>query len=109
VWVVIISVVTMLISISPLQKDIVTLTSLSGSLYGACFLPALVVGLFWKRATAVASLVSCSVGSVTVIGWYLAKRWKYTDLHEIYVGLAVGLGTFLLLGWLNVGQSRKSD
>jgi len=109
VWVVIISVVTMLISISPLQKDIVTLTSLSGSLYGACFLPALVVGLFWKRATAVASLVSCGVGSVTVIGWYLAKRWKYTDLHEIYVGLAVGLGTFLLLGWLNVGQPRESD
>ena len=99
----------MLISISPLQRDIVTLTSLSGSLYGACFLPALVVGMFWKRATAAASLVSCGAGAITVISWYSAKRWGYTDLHEVYVGLAVGLGTFILLGWLGVGQPRVAS
>jgi len=109
IWVVLISAVTMLISISPLQKDIVTLTSLSGSLYGACFLPALVVGMFWKRATAAASLVSCGAGAITVIGWYSAKRWGYTELHEVYVGLAVGLGTFILLSWLGVGQPRVAS
>jgi SSS family transporter len=109
IWVVLISAVTMLISISPLQKDIVTLTSLSGSLYGACFLPALVVGMFWKRATAVASLVSCGVGAFTVIGWFTAKRLGYTELHEIYVGLAVGLGTFVLLSFLGVGPPRVAS
>ena len=109
IWVVLISAVTMLISISPLQRNIVTLTSLSGSLYGACFLPALVVGMFWKRATAVASLVSCGAGAITVIGWYSAKQWGYTDLHEVYMGLAVGLGTFILLGWLGVGQPRVAS
>lgn len=107
IWVVVTSAVTMLISISPVQKDIVTLTSLSGALYGACFLPALVVGLFWQRATAAASLISCGAGALTVIGWYTAKRFNVTEIHEIYAGLAVGLGTFFLLGLLGVGRPRN--
>ena len=107
IWVVVISLVTMLIALSSWQEGIVNLTSLSGALYGACFLPALVVGLFWRRATAVASLISCGAGACTVIGWYVAKRLEFTKLHEVYAGLAVGLGTFVLLGLLRVGRPRE--
>jgi Na+(H+)/acetate symporter ActP len=39
----------MLLALNP-WGDIVEITAFSGSLYAACFLPSLVIGLFWKGA-----------------------------------------------------------
>ena len=96
-WVVVVSLVSAAVAISPFASGIMVMTSLSGSLYGACFLPALVVGLFVPRARARAALWSSVCGLVAVIGWFAAKKSGLVDLHEVYVGLAVGLGVYLLV------------
>ena len=77
------------------RVEIVEITAFSGSLYAACFLPTLVLGLYWKKGTAGGSL-SCVVGgTLTVVLWFLAKRNGWTDIHEVYVGFVVGLVLYL--------------
>lgn len=96
-WVVIVSLASALSAAGPWAGDIMSLTSLSGSFYGACFLPALVVGLFLKRVSCRAALVSTVTGMVTVVSWYLARRAGAVSLHEVYVGVAVGMIVYLVL------------
>jgi len=98
VWVVVVSLASVAIAASPLAKDIMTLTAFSGALYGACFLPTLVLGLFWQRPAARAAATSVAVGAAAVILWSLARRWEWTTVHEVYVGLASGLGSYILMG-----------
>ena len=83
-----------------------SLTSLSGSVYGACFLPALVVGLFLQRISATAALASAITGLVTVVGWFIARKTGHVELHEVYVGLLVGLGVYLLCAFLGPREDR---
>lgn len=88
-WVVVLSLVSMLLALNPFG-DIVEITAFSGSLYGACFLPTLVLGLYWQRATASGALASLVIGAASVVAWFLAKWWGWTAWHEVFVGLAVG-------------------
>ena len=101
VWVVIVSLISSFVAISPLNKDIVEMTAFSGSLYGACFFPALVVGLFWRGASARAAIVSLVLGAVATITWFVAKRYGLTSLHEVYVGMSVSL-----LAYIGIAMSR---
>ena len=96
-WVVVVSVASALVAVSPFASDIMSLTSLSGALYGACFLPALVVGMFLKRARAGAALASSVCGLLAVVGWYIARTLGLVSLHEVYIGLLVGMGVYLLI------------
>ena len=100
-WVVVVSLVSAGVAASPFASGIMELTSLSGSLYGACFLPALVVGLFLRRARVRAALWSSICGLVTVVAWFIAKKQGYVSLHEVYVGLVVGMGVYLLVVMLD--------
>jgi Na+/pantothenate symporter len=106
IWVVVVSLCTTAAAINPFTEDIVAITSLSGSLYGACFLPALVVGLFWRRASAAAALASIACGCAAVVGWYAARRLAWTAWHEVYVGVAVGLAVFVIVSWLRPDKAR---
>ena len=94
VWVVIVSLISSIVAISPLNNDIIEMTAFSGSLYGACFFPALVVGLFWRGVPARAAIVSLVLGAAATIAWFVAKRLGLTSLHEVYVGMSVGLLTY---------------
>ncbi len=93
-WVTGISLASMLLALNPFA-GIVEITALSGSLYAACFLPTLVLGLYWKGGTAPGSLVCMLVGSVTVIGWYFAQKANWTSWHEVYVGLLVAIVAYV--------------
>ena len=96
-WVVVISMVSVLVALSPFAQDIMSMTSLSGALYGACFLPTLVVGLFLPKLSVRASLSSCVTGLFAVVGWHVVKRFEWTSIHEVYVGLFVGMLVFLIV------------
>jgi len=96
-WVVVVSVASALVAVSPFASDIMSLTSLSGALYGACFLPALVVGMFLQRARAGAVLASSVCGLLAVVGWYTARMLGLVSLHEVYNDLLVGIGVYLLI------------
>ena len=87
-FVVAVSLAAMVVALNPFA-DIVEITAFSGSLYAACFLSTLVLGLYWNRPTAPAAIAAMLAGGLVVIAWWLAKRAGWTDIHEVYVGLVV--------------------
>ena len=89
-WVTGISLASMLLALNPFA-GVVEITALSGSIYAACFLPSIVMGLYWKGGNASGSLACITVGSVTVIGWYIAQKDNWTNWHEVYIGLVVAM------------------
>ena len=105
VWVVVVSLISMMLALNPFG-DIVEITAFSGSLYAACFLPTLVMGLYWRRGTATGALACIILGSATVIGWHFAARAGWTSLHEVYVGFAVALVAYIGASLLTAPSAR---
>jgi SSS family transporter len=91
-YVAILAVVTALIALKP-PGGIVTLTAFSGSLYAACFFPALVLGLFWKRGTAQAVLTSFIVGISTLLFWRFVPGGD--GVHEVFPALLLSTGVYI--------------
>jgi SSS family transporter len=104
-WVVVLSLVSMLVALNPFA-DIVQITAFSGSLYAACFLPTLVVGLYWKRGTPTGAVACVVAGSVVVIAWYLARYAGWTSWHEVYVGTSVA---FLVYFGVSLLTSKRTS
>ena len=92
-WVVAVSLASAAAAISPFTDDIVTMTAFSGSLYGACFFPALVLGLYRRRRDARGALISMACGAAAVFGWFAALQWEWVAIHEVWIGMAVGVGS----------------
>jgi len=93
-YVAIFALVTAVIALNP-PGGIVTLTALSGSLYGACFLPAIVLGLYWRRGSGAAVIGSYASGLAPLF------LWRYTpwseDLHQVFPALVLSLLTYVAI------------
>ena len=91
VWVFLLSAVAAVLSLI-LDQGITEMSSFSGSLYAACFLPSLIVGLFWKRLGRTAALLALVTGFATTLGWFILKQTgglgDLGKVHEVYVGVA---------------------
>ncbi|HSG46671.1 MAG TPA: hypothetical protein VLA43_02535, partial [Longimicrobiales bacterium] len=92
-WVALFAAITALIALNP-PGGIVSLTAFSGSLYGACFFPAIVLGLWWKRGSGAAVLASFAVGIGVLLGWEYVPGSEV--LHEVFP--AVVLSTLAYAG-----------
>ena len=66
-----------------------------------------VVGLYWNRPGAPAAIAAMVTGGSAVIAWWLAKRAGWTDLHEVYVGLAVSTVVYVVATL--VGPTRNDS
>jgi SSS family transporter len=84
--------VTTLIALDP-PGGIVALTSFSGSLYAACFFPALIFGLYWRRGGALAALASMLTGLVVLVVW---KALSPAGVHEIFPALAAAIVAYAI-------------
>lgn len=84
--------------------DILQITIFSGSLYAVCFLPAVVLGLYWSKGSAQGVLVSMAAGVVTLLVW-LAQGYN-SVLHEVFPALAVSLIAYMSVA---VWDGRKVD
>lgn len=78
--------------------DIVGITIFSGSLYAACFLPALIFSLHWSRGHALAAIGSMLMGVVTLLSWILGGA--STVLHEVFPALLAATVTYIGLSLL---------
>ena len=96
IWVVIVSVAAAVTALQPFASDIVSVTKFSGSLYGACFVPVIILGLFQKRRSAKAAKLSMILGGSTVITAFTLNNTGVTSLSEVYPGMIVGVVTFLV-------------
>ena len=105
VWVVILSLFSMLLALNPFG-DIVTITAFSGSLYAACFLPTLVMGLYWTRGTKAGALACVLLGSITVVGWHFLNRAGWTSWHEVYVETGVAILAYIGVSLMTSERNR---
>ena len=72
--------------------EIVELTAFSGSLYGACFFPAIVFGLHWTRGSGTAVMASFAVGIVTLLVWDFVPGSAI--LHEVFPAMVLSTLAF---------------
>ena len=69
------------------------MTALSGALYGACFFPALVLGLHWKRGSGTAVVGSFVTGIVVLLAWDFAPGSEI--IHEIFPAMLLSTGMYV--------------
>ncbi len=93
-WVALFAFITMLISLNP-PGGIVELTAFSGALYGACFFPALVLGLHWRRGNGTAVMGSFVTGIVVLLAWDQVPGSAI--IHEIFPAMMLSTAAYVLL------------
>ena len=103
-WVALFALITALISLNP-PGGIVELTAFSGSLYAACFFPAIVFGLHWRRGSGTAVIASFITGIVVLLTWDLVPGSEI--LHEVFP--AVVLSTAAYAGVSAVTEDGASE
>ena len=91
-WVALFALITALISLRPIA-GVVELTAFSGSLYGACFFPAVVFGLHWRRGSGAAVIASFVVGIGVLLGWDLVPGSEI--LHEVFPAMILSTAAFM--------------
>jgi Na+/pantothenate symporter len=85
-YVALFALITALLAANP-PGSIVTLTAFSGSLYAACFFPAVVLGLFWRRGDGRAVIASLLAGVLVLVAWDLLP---FADVvHEVFPAMAL--------------------
>ncbi len=93
-WVAIFAFITAVISLNP-PDGIVELTAFSGSLYGACFFPAIIFGLHWRRGSGAGVIASFAVGIGVLLGWEYVPGSEI--LHEVFPAMVLSTAAFWLV------------
>ena len=93
-WVALFAFITAVISLNP-PAGVVELTAFSGSLYGACFFPAVVFGLHWRRGSGTAVIASFFVGIGVLLGWDFVPGSAV--LHEVFPAMILSTLAFWLV------------
>ena len=94
------AIITALISLRP-PGGIVTLTSFSGSLYAACFLPAILLGLLWRRGNSLAVCSSMVAGAVVLLLWPFLPISG--SIHRVFPAMLLSIVRYLFFT-----QTRKN-
>ena len=90
-----IAAVSAVIALEP-PGGIVEITIFSGSLYAVCFLPAILLGLHWRRGTAMGVMASMIAGMLVLVGWMMFG--PNGTVHEVFPALAVSLAVYIACG-----------
>ena len=95
IYVALFAFITALIALKP-PGGIVMLTAFSGSLYAACFFPAIFFGLHWPRGNGPAVIASFLVGITTLLLWRHVP--VAVSVHEVFPALALSIFSYILVG-----------
>ncbi|MGH9340920.1 MAG: sodium:solute symporter family protein [Acidobacteriota bacterium] len=101
-YVVLFAFVTTLIVLDP-PGGIVKLTIFSGSLYAACFFPALVFGLYWKRGNGKAVTTSFIAGVACLLLWQPLTGGS--SIHEVFPSVLISMLAYVAVAF----ATRPSD
>ena len=93
-WVALFALITAVISLNP-PDGIVELTAFSGSLYGACFFPAIVFGLHWRRGSGAGVIASFVIGISVLLGWNIFPGSEI--LHEVFPAMIFSTFAFWIV------------
>lgn len=103
VAVVVLALISAIVALEP-PGDILQITIFSGSLYAACFFPAVVLGLYWAKGHALAVMSSMLTGTLTLLLW-LAFNLSAT-VHEVFPALAVSMLAYILFSYRHDSSSQ---
>ena len=87
------AVIAALLSLNPMG-GIVEITIFSGSLYAACFAPAILLGLHWRRGNPTGVILSFVVGIATLLLWRFFEL--NSVIHEVIPGLLLSLVVYVM-------------
>lgn len=104
-WVALFAFITALIAMRP-SGGIVGLTVLSGSMYAACFAPAVLLGLFWRGGNGAAVLGSFGTGLLVLLVWPLLPIAAL--VHQVFPAIVLALLVYLVVARAGgpVGSTR---
>jgi SSS family transporter len=88
-YVAVFALITALIALNP-PGGIVTLTAFSGSLYAACFFPAIALGLHWRRGNGNAVITSFVVGLAILSFWP-----DGSSIHPMFPAVALSMLSYV--------------
>ncbi len=94
-WVALFAVITAALALNP-PGSIVTLTAFSGGLYAACFFPAVVLGLLWRRGSGAGAVASLLTGVTVLLCWDLVPFAG--AVHEVFPAMALSLAAYVACG-----------
>ncbi len=97
VWVGVFALITAVIALNP-PGGIVTLTAFSGSLYAACFLPSIVLGLYWRRGNRTAVLASFSGGGLVLALWRFLPL--NNTIHSVFPAVLTSFAAYVFFSLL---------
>ena len=87
--------ITAVIALRP-PGGIVGLTVLSGSMYAACFAPAVLLGLFWRGGNGRAVVASFAAGLAVLLVWPLLPIGAI--IHQVFPAIGLALGVYAAIG-----------
>ena len=88
------AIISALIALNP-PGGVVTLTAFSGSLYAACFFPAVILGLYWRRGNGVAVMASFVAGMSTLVLWRYVPQGAV--VHPVFPAMFFSLAAYTVL------------
>ena len=86
--------ITAVISLNP-PDGVVGLTAFSGAMYAACFFPAVILGLHWRRGNGASAVASFLVGLGVLVIWRLTPLGQV--VHEVFPALALSLAAYVVV------------
>ncbi len=92
IYVAIFAIVTAVIALNP-PGGIVEMTSFSGALFGACFMPAVLLGLYWREGNGQAVIVSIIVGVLVLLTWnpIAAYVTALSNIHQVFPAMSLSM------------------
>ncbi len=101
-----ISVIALIIALSPNNAGIMALVECAWGAFGAAFGPVIILALYWKRFTFKGAIAGISVGFLVDALWY-AFLSKSTGLYEIIPGFICGLIAAVLVTLIDKEPSQE--
>ncbi len=93
-YVALFALITAIIALNPPDR-IVVLTALSGAIYGACFGPALLMGLHWRKGNGSATIASFATGLLVLLAWDFLP-WG-AAMHKVFPAVALSFAAYYLI------------
>ena len=93
-WVAVFALIAALIALRP-PGGIVSLTVFSGAVFAACFAPAVLLGLYWRRGTGAAVLASFAGGLVALLLW---PQFRIAStVHQVFPAVFLSMLLYVVI------------
>ena len=106
IYVALFALITALIALNP-PGGIVALTSFSGSLYAACFVAPLLLGLFWKKGDGMAAAGAIVVGVIVLLAWSYFE--VNANIHQVFPAMGLSTLSYVSLATLPTADKLGSE